>query len=135
MAREPQEPPFPQFTAVSQKPTLAQHKRRYHSRDRTPEEGEGGQQSALRTPHALSSRSGADLEQRKLLARVHEHRVGDAGVTLGDQELREGDGDADLQPVGAIQRSARFVGGARATPTPASPIAISSGRGPLTTRS
>src|ERR1700722_363692 len=83
MAQEPQEPPFPQFTAVSQKPTLAQHKRRYHSRDRTPEEGEGGRQSAARTPHALSSRSGADLEQRKLLARVHEHRVGDAGVTLG----------------------------------------------------
>jgi hypothetical protein len=40
--------------------------------------------------------AGADLEQRKLLARVHEHRVGDAGITLGDQELREGDGDADL---------------------------------------
>src|SRR5208282_3582721 len=40
--------------------------------------------------------AGADLEQRELLARVHEHRVGDAGIAFDDQELRQRDGDADL---------------------------------------
>ncbi len=98
-------------------------------------------QGALESPVVrreirLARQEGKTVSQRELLARVHEHRVGDAGITLGDQELRKGDGDADLQPVGAIERRARASSArARATPTPASPIAISSGRGPLTTRS
>jgi hypothetical protein len=56
----------------------------------------------------LGSRAG--LEQSKLLTRVHQHGVGDARIALDNQPLRNGDRDADLHRVGAIERSARFLG-------------------------